>query len=98
MINVSVGVDQAGQDQLAGNVDHLGGAGRQDGLFDRRNAPVADRDVANAVDARRRANDTPAAQQKIIFRLFGHFISSSSIGMGFAKQREHQNAKLLSPF
>ena len=34
------------------------------------------RDVVDAVDARRRAHDTPAAQQKIIFRILSHFAFS----------------------
>jgi hypothetical protein len=30
----------------------------------------------DAIDPRRRANDTPAAQQKIIFRILRHFAFS----------------------
>ena len=72
LINVSMGVDQAGQDQLAGDVDHLARAGRKDRGFDGGDAAVADRNVANAVDSGGRANDAPAAEEKVIGGLFGH--------------------------
>ena len=66
LINVSVRVDQAGQHQLAGDVDHLARAGRQDRRFDCGDFAVADRNVANAIDAGGRTDDAPAAQKEIV--------------------------------
>ena len=53
---------------MAGDVDHLFGGGRQDGWLNRRDAPVVNRDIHHAVDARRRADDSPAFEQHVKLR------------------------------
>jgi hypothetical protein len=53
-------------------VDHLAGARRQDRCRNRSDLAVADRDDADAIDLRDRANNAAAAQQEIIFRNFSH--------------------------
>ena len=63
--NVGVGVDHAGQDQLAGNVGHFfgraGDLGRDGG-----DAAAADGDVHDPVELLRRVDDPAAAQDEVI--------------------------------
>ena len=46
-----VGIDEAGQHQLAGHVDHLFGAGRQDVRLHGCDLAVANGDVPDAINA-----------------------------------------------
>jgi len=72
LVDMRVSIDQAGQNQLAGNVDHLAGTRRQDRLCNRSDLAIADRDITEPVDLRGRANNAATSQQEIIFRSFGH--------------------------
>ncbi len=65
-VAMRMGVDHAGQHQLAGDVDDLLGGARQDVGLHRRDAPVADRHIHHAVDTGRRTDDMAAAQQQIV--------------------------------
>jgi hypothetical protein len=60
-----VGIDEARQYQLAGYVDHLSGAGRQNVALHRRDLAVADGDVPDPVDAGGRADHAAAAQKLV---------------------------------
>ena len=65
LIDMGVGVDQPRQHDLAGHVDHFPCAARQDvGLHDG-NLAVADGDILQAVDARRRIDDAASAQKQV---------------------------------
>jgi hypothetical protein len=50
LVDVSVCVDQARQNELSGDVDDLAGARRQYRLFDRRDPTVAHGDVVGSVN------------------------------------------------
>ena len=71
-VDVGVGVDHAGQHELAADIHHFGGRGGEDGLGHRGDAPVAHRDVADAVDAGSRADHAATAQEKVVPRGFDH--------------------------
>jgi hypothetical protein len=60
-----VRIDQPGQHELAGDIDHFSRAGRQDVRLHRRDPAVANGDVPDAIDAGGRADD-PAAAQKLV--------------------------------
>ena len=65
LIDMGVGIDHAGDDDLAADIDQLSrGIGGQC-VLDRGDAAVADGDVGNAVATRRGIDHTSAAQQQI---------------------------------
>ena len=70
--DMAVRVDQAGQHELAGNVRHLPGRRGNDVRSDGGNFSVFDGDVEGAVDALRRIDHAPAAQQKVVLHGFLH--------------------------
>src|SRR5262249_665726 len=65
-VDVGVGVDHAGQHQLAARVDHLLGGRRNDALADLRNLAARDGDVHHAVDAGGRADHVSALQEDVV--------------------------------
>jgi hypothetical protein len=58
-----VQVDEAGQHEQAGGVEHLGAVGGE-ALPDRSDEPVAEEDVERPVAARRRVDDAAAAHEE----------------------------------
>jgi hypothetical protein len=60
-----MGIDEARQHQLAGHVDHLLGAGRQNVALHRHDLAIADGDVPDPVDAGGRTDHTAAAQKLV---------------------------------
>ena len=60
--HVRVGVDEARQHQLAGDIHRFLGAGGRDGGQDRGDAAVLDRDIVDAVDILGRIDDPATAQ------------------------------------
>src|SRR5438105_2028861 len=58
-------IDEAGQYQLAGHVDHLSGAGRQNVALHSRDLAIADGDVPDPVDAGGRTDHAAAAQKLV---------------------------------
>src|SRR5262245_24682455 len=63
-IDVSVGVDQAGQHQLAADVDRLADGAREAPAH-RGNPTIAHRHIENAVETLRRIDDAAAPKQQI---------------------------------
>jgi len=64
--DVCVQVDQAGRNDLAGDVDRPRGPGAVDIRSDTREHAVLHGDVVNAVEPHRRIDDRPALEQQIV--------------------------------
>ncbi len=65
LIDMRVGIDQAGQHDLAGDVDDFAGAGRQDVGLDGCDLAAANGDILQPVHAGRRIDDPSATQQQV---------------------------------
>ncbi len=72
LIDMGVGVDQAGQDDLAGDVDDLFGAGREDIGLHCGDLAVTDRYVFQAVDSGGRIDHAASAQEQVEAGIYGH--------------------------
>src|SRR5882757_10810255 len=95
LIDMRMRIDQPGQHQLAGDVDHLSGAGRQNvGLYGG-DLAIADGDVPDPIDARGRADHAAAAQKLVESGADRHERSPLS-SPGGAYPRSRQNTKHTS--
>ena len=96
LVDMRVRIDQTRGDEEAGGVDHLGfRAGHKLGR-DRRDAALADADIADRIDPVGRVDDPPAGDDRVIVRAqFGNWgdwrgllwlgmVSSASGGNGTA--------------
>ena len=77
-INVRVGVDQAGQHQLAPHIDRFLRRRRQVSAH-RRNPAIAHGDIEDTVEALRRIDDAAASKQEVVWRGL-HDIHGVSLG------------------
>ena len=72
LIDMGMGIDQPGQHDLAGDVDDLLGAGRQDIGLNGGDLAVTDRDIFQAVDARGRIDHAAPTQEQVEAGIHGH--------------------------
>jgi hypothetical protein len=72
LIDMAVGVDQAGQYQFAFGIDDVSGGAREYRLLQSCDAPVPDREITNAIDAARRTDDAAPFDQKVVTGGFHH--------------------------
>jgi len=76
-VDMGMGVDQAGQHQLAADIDRLARRARQ-GLANGSDASIADGDIEETIEVLRWIDDAAAAQDEIIGRELHH--SSWEVG------------------
>ena len=72
LVDLPMGVDHAGNDELAGDVDDLRARAGDDMVGDSGDLAAANADILDPVDARVRADHPAAAQDDIEFRGFAH--------------------------
>ena len=94
LIDMRMRIDQPRQHQLAGYIDHLSGAGRQDVGLHGRDLAIANGDVPDAIDAGGRADHAAAAQKLVEGGADGHERSPLSPPAALVPAR--QNAKYTS--